>query len=53
MRRKMRRFIVAAVVATFIVLLGLLACDGLIIGSHLRFFSARRNHSFPGSALKR
>lgn len=52
MPRKMRRFTVAAVVAIFIVLLGLLACDGLIIGSHLRLFSSKAQSQFPGKRLE-
>ena len=51
MRRKMRRFTVVAV-ALFIGLLGLLACDGLIIGSYLRSVSRKAQSQFPGKRVE-
>jgi hypothetical protein len=52
MRRKIRRFTVTAVVTIFIVLLGLLAGDGLIIGSYLRLFSRKAQSQFPGKRVE-
>jgi hypothetical protein len=49
MRRKV--FTVAAV-AILIGVLGLLACDGLIIGSHLRSFSRKAQSQFPGTRVE-
>src|SRR4051812_36785394 len=52
MWRKIRTYTVVASVTLFILLLALLASDGLIIGSSLRTFSRRAQSRFPGTRVE-